>query len=119
MLPILDALVARDFNEIEKHIIQCKTNWNDNAQVPMLWDAVYAADRFRNGITVGQNGYSIRNVDMFTYSFATVPTVKLEKIKKDSTCVLRVRNLSGGNYWGLPSQIGIADSLKEMLVRVV
>lgn len=117
LLPVLDALVARDFNEIEIHIIQCKTNWNDNAQIPMLWDAVYAADRFRNGITVGQNGYSIRNVNMFTYSFATVPTVKLEKIKTNSVCVLRVRSLSGGNYWGLPSQIGIADSLKEMLVR--
>lgn len=117
LLPILDALVARDFNNIEIHIIQCKTNWNDNAQVPMLWDAVYAADRFRNGITVGQNGYSIRNVSMFTYSFATVPTVKLEKIKTNSVCVLRVRQLSGGNYWGLPSQTGIADSIKEMLVR--
>ncbi|MCH1941641.1 hypothetical protein [Holdemania massiliensis] len=53
LLPVLDAYVARDFYEIEKQIIQCKTNWNDNAQVPMFWDAVYAADRFRNGITVG------------------------------------------------------------------
>lgn len=116
LLPILDALVARDFNDIEIHIIQCKTNWNDNAQVPMLWDAVYAADRFRNGITVGQNGYSIRNVNRFTYSFVTVPTVKLSKIKSDSVCVLRVRHLTGGNYWGLPSQAGIADSIKEMLI---
>ena len=117
LLPILDALVARDFNSIEIHIIQCKTNWNDNAQIPMLWDAVYAADRFRNGITVGQNGYSMRNVNMFTYSFVTVPTVKLQRIKTNSVCVLRVRNLSGGNYWGLPSQTGIADSIKEMLIR--
>ena len=117
LLPILNALISRDFNEIEIHIIQCKTNWNDNAQIPMLWDAVYAADRFNNGITVGQNGYSIRNVNMFTYSFVTVPTIKLKKIKTNSICVLRVRNLSGGNYWGLPSQIGIADSIKEILVR--
>lgn len=117
LLPVLNALVARDFNDIEIHIIQCKTNWNDNAQVPMLWDAVYAAERFRNGITVGQNGYSIRNVRVFTYSFVTVPTVKIEKIKINSVCVLRVKQLSGGNYWGLISENGIADSVKEMLIR--
>ena len=47
-LPILNALVSRDFDDIEIHIIQCKTNWNDNAQIPMLWDAVYSANTFRN-----------------------------------------------------------------------
>lgn len=117
LLPILNALVSRDFSDIEIHIIQCKTNWNDNAQIPMLWDAVYAASAFKNGITVGQNGYSIRNIRNFTYSFVTVPTVKLQKIKSDSVCVLRVKNLSGGNYWGLASKIGVADSIKEMLNR--
>ena len=114
---VLDALCARDFNNIEIHIIQCKTNWNDNAQIPMLWDAVYAATNFRTGVSVGLNGYSITDVHRFTYSFVTVPTVDLEKIKKSSVCVLRVRNLSGGNYWGRPSEVGIASSVKEMLNR--
>lgn len=117
LLEVIGALCARDFNEIEIHIIQCKTNWNDNAQVPMLWDAVYSATNFRSGVSVGLNGYSITDISRFTYSFVTVPTVKLERIKKDSLCVLRVMFLSGGNYWGLPTKIGIANSIKEMLNR--
>lgn len=32
-------------------------------------------------------------------------------------CVLRVSNLSGGNYWGRPSEVGIANSVKEILNR--
>ena len=44
-------------------------------------------------------------------------SVKLEKIKNTSVAVLRVRNLSGGNYWGMPSSTGIANSVKEMLER--
>lgn len=114
---IINALCSRDFNEIEIHIIQCKTNWNDNAQIPMLWDAVYSAINFRSGVTIGLNGYSIADVRKFTYSFVTVPTVKPEKIKPSSMCVLRVMNLSGGNYWGMPSQIGVANSVKEMINR--
>ncbi len=113
----LNALVARDFAEIEIHIIQCKTNWNDNAQIPMLWDMVYSSGGFKTDITVGREGYSINDAKRFTYSFATVPTVKIEKIKADSVAVLRVRNLSGGNYWGLPSVQGVANSMKEMLNR--
>lgn len=121
-LPILDALVARDFDDIEIHIIQCKTNWNDNAQIPMLWDAVYSANTFRNGISVGTNGYSIHDAKRFTYSFITVPSNQIEKngrltYKNTSTAVLRVLNLSGGNYWGLPSETGVASSIKELLER--
>lgn len=121
-LPILDALVARDFDDLEIHIIQCKTNWNDNAQIPMLWDAVYSANTFRNGISVGTNGYSIHDAKRFTYSFVTVPSNQIKKngrltYKNTSTAVLRVLNLSGGNYWGLPSETGVASSIKELLER--
>jgi len=114
---ILDALCTRDFNDIEIHIIQCKTNWNDNAQIPMLWDAVYSATNFKSGVTVGRSGFSISDVKKFSYSFVTVPTVKPSKFKKDSIPVLRVRSLSGGNYWGMKSSSSIADSIKEMLGR--
>ena len=119
---IINALVERDFNEIEIHIIQCKTNWNDNAQIPMLWNTVYQAGNFRNGISVGINGKSIHYVKRFTYSFVTLPSNKLKKDGKDtfktnSTSVLRVLNLSGGNYWGLPSKSGIASSVKELVNR--
>lgn len=121
-LPILNTLVERDFNEIEIHIIQCKTNWNDNAQIPTLWDAIYSANTFRNGISVGSDGYSIHDIERFTYSFVTVPSNQLIKngnqmYKINSTSVLRVTNLSGGNYWGLPSQQGIASSVKELVER--
>lgn len=29
-----------------------------------------------------------------------------------------MKNLSGGNYWGKPSQTGVANSLKEIFARV-
>ncbi len=114
---VINALTARDFPEIEIHIIQCKTNWNDNAQIPMLWDMIYSADNFKTNITIGSEGYSINNARLFTYAFATVPTVKIDKLKSTSAPVLRVSNLSGGNYWGLKSSSGIASSMKEMLSR--
>lgn len=114
---ILNALCSRDFNEIGIHVIQCKTNWNDNAQIPMLWNMIYSAERFRGNITIGRNNYSIHNAANFTYSFVTVPTSRVENINSDSTCVKRVSCLSGGNYWGLQSRSNIASSIKEMLSR--
>lgn len=114
---ILNALVARDFNQIEIHVIQCKTNWNDNAQIPMLWDMIYSANAFRTDITVGRNGYSINDIQRFTYSFVTVPTVNVAKLLPTSTAIKRVTNISGGNYWGLPSVTNVANSVKEMLDR--
>lgn len=116
-LDVLNALVARDFSEIEIHIIQCKTNWNDNAQIPMLWDMIYSSTAFKANITIGREGYNMNNARLFSYAFATVPTVKPEKITRSSVAVSRVRNLSGGNYWGKASEDGIASSIKEMLNR--
>lgn len=117
LLEVLNALTARDFSEIEIHIIQCKTNWNDNAQIPMLWDMIYSARDFRTCVTIGKEGYSINNARLFSYAFATVPTVSVDRIKSTSVAVSRVRNLSGGNFWGLPTKSGVASSIKEMLNR--
>ena len=115
---IINALCTRDFPKLEIHVIQCKTNWNDNAQIPMLWNMVYAAKDFKeNNISIGRNGYSIHDIKKFTYSFVTVPTVRLEAFTTNSTAVKRVINLSGGNYWGYPTKSGIANSIKEMLSR--
>lgn len=116
-LDVLNALVARDFSEIEIHIIQCKTNWNDNAQIPMLWDMIYSSTAFRSDITIGREGYNMNNARLFSYAFVTVPTVRPERITRSSVAVSRVRNLSGGNYWGKPSEDGISSSVKEMLNR--
>lgn len=117
LLPIVDRLCERDFGEIEIHIIQCKTNWNDNAQIPMLWDAVYSANGFRNGVTVGIDGFSIRACSRFSYAFITVPSNTRTTFTRDSTAVQRVTNLSGGNYWGNPTANNVACSVKEIIGR--
>ena len=36
---------------------------------------------------------------------------------KQPLLVLRVRNLSGGNYWGLPDEQGVASSVKTLVER--
>ncbi len=115
---LINFLSARDFNEFEIGIIQCKTNWNDNAQVPMLWDMIYSAGGFRGrNITIGRNNYSIQNVKTFTYSFVTVPSNQNTVYKSNSVAVKRVTNLSGGNYWGQPSVQNVAKSLKEIFTN--
>lgn len=113
----IDTLAQRDFNDLEINIIQCKTNWNDNAQIPMLWDMVYNAMRLPTNVTVGRNGYSIHNCSYFSYSFVTLPSNRLSTFTSKATCVKRVENLSGGNYWGLPTKQNVAASVKEILSR--
>lgn len=110
---ILDALCEKDFDNFELGIVQCKTNWNDNAQIPMLWDMVYSAKGFEGGnIDIGKGGFSITDLRRFTYSFVTVPTNK-DIYKSESVAVKRVTSLSGGNYWGKPTVQNVARSLKE------
>lgn len=111
----LSNAVLPSFSNFEIGIIQCKTNWNDNAQIPMLWDMIYSTDRFRRThISVGKNGSSIQSLNGFSYSFVTVPTNKLNNYSSTSVCVKRVINLTGGNYWGVQSKNGVASSVKEI-----
>ncbi|MDF1867524.1 MAG: hypothetical protein P1U70_22000 [Saprospiraceae bacterium] len=114
---IIDELAAKYFDKFELGIIQCKTNWNDNAQIPMLWSMIYEAKFDNPSISIGRDGYSIQHIKRFSYSFCTVPTNKLSNYKTNSTSVHRVRNLTGGNYWGRPSDSGIASSIKEIFNR--
>lgn len=112
---LVDALFERDFSDCEIGVIQCKTNWNDNAQIPMLWDMIYSSSGFRrHSISVGTSSFSINHVRNFTYSFVTVPTVDRTRITPSSTAAKRVQNLSGGNYWGYPSEVSVAHSLKDI-----
>ncbi|MBW3140462.1 hypothetical protein KUV56_13240 [Ferrimonas balearica] len=111
LMRILTDAVEQRFIETELGIIQCKTNWNDNAQIPMLWDLIYASTGFSSAAKVGTNGFSHTKLKKFTYSFVTVPTVEPSKFKATSTPVMRVKNLSGGNYWGLPTKSGVASNL--------
>jgi hypothetical protein len=111
---IINALVHDDFDKIIVGITQCKTNWNDNAQIPMLWDIVYSAVSFGNRqISVGNSAYQLTGLKKFNYSFATVPTSR-GPFKPDSTRVMRVKDLSGGNYWGNRTVSGVANSIKEI-----
>ena len=115
---ITNFLAERDFNLFEIGIIQCKTNWNDNAQIPMLWDMIYSAGGFRGrNITIGRNGFNIQNAQSFTYSFVTVPSNQNATYSPNGVAVKRVTNLSGGNYWGKPSVQNVAKSLKEIFTN--
>ncbi|MDZ4148679.1 MAG: hypothetical protein U1C58_10375 [Flavobacteriaceae bacterium] len=117
-IELTNHLAERDFNQFEIGIIQCKTNWNDNAQIPMLWDMIYSAGGFRGrNITIGRNGYNIQNAQSFSYSFVTVPSNQNTEYKPNGVAVKRVTNLSGGNYWGNPSVQNVAKSLKEIFTN--
>lgn len=111
----LTHVCQKNFNSFELGTIQCKTNWNDNAQIPMLWDIIYSYKNLPNhNITIGRNGYTIGNLHKFTYSFVTVPTNNVI-YSPNSVAVKRVSNLSGGNYWGNSTKKGIARSIKEIM----
>lgn len=113
-----DFLSERDFHQFEIGIIQCKTNWNDNAQIPMLWDMIYSSGGFRGrNITIGRNNYNIQAARSFTYSFVTVPSNQNAIYSSNSVAVKRVTNLSGGNYWGKQSVQHVAKSLKEIFTN--
>ncbi len=115
----INDFITFHFDKIEINIIQCKTNWNDNAQIPMLWDMIYKVRTFENNnITIGRNNFSIKDCKRFTYSFVTVPTVKTNGLTTNSVAVKRVSNLSGGVYWGNPTKSGVAQSLGELPSRV-
>lgn len=111
----LNEIVESAFHETELVIIQCKTNWNDNAQIPMLWDLIYSSKGFNTSASVGVNGYTISRLKRFAYAFVTVPTVNPDKINPSSVCVTRVSSLSGGNFWGLPNKAGVASNISNML----
>jgi hypothetical protein len=115
---ILNSFIEDNIADISLHNIQCKTNWNDNAQIPMLWDMIY---QFRgvkkHSVRIGVSGVDLDDLADFTYSFVTVPT-QSKPIKPNSMAVRRVESLSGGNYWGRSSQAGVAESLSEIFKRV-
>ncbi len=112
----IDQIVKDNFSELEVNVIQCKTNWNDNAQIPMAWDMIYSSYGFAGkDIHIGSKQYSIFKLKDFKYSFVTVPTQKdINDFKVTSTAVLRVKGLSGKNFWGVPTKENVANSIFEM-----
>lgn len=114
----IDTIIRQNPNGTEVGVIQCKTNWNDNAQIPMLWNALYAAhDLNVKNVAIGINGYTPSSFRRFSYAFATVPTNTVDNFKSTTTSVVRVQGLTGGNYWGRPSVEAVADSMSEYFGR--
>ncbi len=112
-----DHLLNR-INQVDLFVLQCKTNWEDNAQIPMLWDMIYNSQSRLPNVSIGIQGLSPQSVNNFKYGFATVPTgPRGNFIKTDSVKVLRVKNLTGGNYWGKATQQHLASSIKELPSR--
>ena len=109
----LNKIIENNISKIEVNVIQCKTNWNDNAQI---WDIIYSSTGFtKDNIKIGRDGFSIHKIKDFRYSFITVPTQKnLDKIKETSTQVLRVNKLSGGIFWGEKTKLNVAKNINEI-----
>ena len=118
----IDQIIRSNPQDTSVGVVQCKTNWNDKAQIPMLWNIVYAAQNLQvQNVVVGSKGFSPSSFGKFSYAFMTVPT-NTEKNGKDnfnssSTAVVRVQGMTGGNYWGNPSKEGVADSISEYFGR--
>ena len=114
----LEDHVSKNIKKYSLHNIQCKTNWNDNAQIPMLWDMIY---QFRgvkeHSVRIGVEGVDLDDLRDFTYSFVTIPSGS-KPVKPNSMAARRVESLSGGNFWGKPSEAGVAESLSEIFKRV-
>lgn len=114
-------LICDSFDKASVVVVQAKTNWNDNAQIPMLWNFIYrlaASGKIpSNGFSVGSGPWHLKELRSFAYAFVTVPTNKVEDYSPTKMPVLRVANMSGGAYWGRPSQNGVILSLREFFNR--
>ena len=118
ILEYMNDNVRGDFASMELGIIQCKTNWNDSAQIPMLWNMIYSSKGFADQqIAVGINNRSIKQLRRFSYSFVTLPSQKNIKTDPSALHVARVRTLSGLNYWGKKSVNNAVESLREIFDR--
>lgn len=133
-------LISENYSEMELHVIQCKTNWNDIIQTPMLWSLVYYLSRdninlpISSNINFGSGLYTLPRLKDFSYSFVSVPTqnngeyetdpdkkAELEadfeaKFSETNLPVKRAQLIRGGYYWGLPKH-GTIHPISELLNR--
>jgi hypothetical protein len=126
-------LVDNHFKDFEMGIVSCKTPWNDFAVIPQHWDFVYSLSETHpealasKGFSIGTKGYSINNLSNFFYAFVALPSQdvvtkpdqewSVKGIKSNGMPVVRLRRLSGGNFWGLPSKNDVAESMKEIFEK--
>lgn len=124
-------LVSSNYSDMEIHVIQCKTNWNDIIQTPMLWSLIYYLSRdnitlpMGSNIRFGSGLYTLPRLKNFSYSFVSVPTqnngeyelnpekkeeleIKFDNIFSETNLpVKRAKMIRGGYYWGLPKHNSI------------
>ncbi len=113
----VNLLLERHVKDTSVLVLQTKTNWRDNAQIPMLWDWIYDVKEFTSrNITVGIRGFSPRSFKRFAYAFATVPTGSFDSdaFSPEKLHVRRVRQLSGRNYWCAPTSEDVALCINEL-----
>ena len=106
------------FCDIQLGALQLKTNWNDTAQAPTLWNIIYELAKNKQlnntGVQVGNNGWYLHDLKEFTYSFITRPTQDPNSFTATGTPVARVGSLSGGNYWGCSTKPAIAKKISDI-----
>ena len=116
----LEKLIDTHFSYFELGIISCKTPWNDFSVQPQHWNLVYRLTMEHHDVldeVIGTDSYKIKNLKKFYYAFATLPSQNPDIIKSDGLPVLRLMNLSGGTFWGLPSKEKTAQSMKEFFEK--
>jgi hypothetical protein len=104
-------------------IVQTKTSWADNTMAPMLWNMLYSLGHRASlpadaGLTFGEGRMHLSDLRHMFYAFVTAPTQDLKKFTPAVAPVVRAMTMSGGNYWCVPSQSGVAASIKELLPTI-
>ena len=117
----LNEHIKQRIKDTDLTIIQTKTPWNENSQIPMLWNLIYNVAEFRvPNITIGNNGFTPLSLNSMTYAFVTLPSKSDDKMrgyKSSSIDVKRVESLSGGNFWCCPSKEGVASALHNFPLK--
>ncbi len=110
--------LKNEINDLNLNVLQAKTTWGEQAQVPMLWDMIYNSQSTNNNVQVGIGGVSPQSFNKFSYSFMTLPSRSdLSHFKSDSVNTKRVAGLTGGNFWGYPSVEGVCQNINEYFMR--
>lgn len=108
--------IYNNANVVDLTILQTKTNWNDNSQIPLLWDMIYGGAGSER-VRLGCEGIAPNAFRSFRYAFSTLPSGRKDDYTSDAIKVRRVIHLSGGNYWGKPTRNRVASAISEFFDR--
>ena len=114
----IDDWLLENIRDVDVTIIQTKTTWNENAQIPMLWNWLYGLGSSPGmNIHIGNNGVGPEALKELRYAFVVMPTQKnLKTFKENGMPAKRVKALTGGNYWCTKKKEGVAQALHEFAI---